>query len=119
MAGKSVKKVILALVAVWRNTVERLFVNGQWQDKTDAMGNKIMSNWILARTTDLSEQQITDHKKHGLSKERISALQLSYPTLKSVPDVDYVFRGFNDYKEDGEVKFRYITFAPPEQEVAG
>jgi len=83
------------------------------------MGNRIMSDWIVARTTDLSDKTITLHKKHGLSKARISALQASYPTLKAINNVDYVFRGFNDYKEDGEVKFRYITFAPPEMEVAG
>ena len=106
MAG--IKKVIVELVAVWRNTVERLFVNGQWQDKTDAMG-----------TTDFTDKTIALHKKHGLSEARITNLQLSYPNLKSVPKVDYVFRGYNDYKEDGEVKFRYITFAPPETMVAG
>ena len=117
--AKSVKQVIVTLVAVWRNTVERLFVNGQWQDKTDAMGNRIMSEWIVARTTDLSDKTIALHKKHGLTEARITSLQLSYPNLKSVPKVDYVFRGYNDYKEDGEVKFRYITFAPPETEVAG
>jgi len=115
----SVKTIVVTLIAVWRNTVERLFVNGQWQDKTDAMGNRIMSDWIVARTTDLSDKTITLHKKHGLSKERITALQTSYPTLKAIDNVDYVFRGFNDYKEDGELKFRYITFAPPEMEVAG
>lgn len=115
----NVKNVMVTLIAVWRNTVERLFVNGQWQDKTDAMGNRIMSSWIVARTQDLSDDTIASHKKHGLSKERISKLQQSYPTLKAVDNVDYMFRGFNDFKEDGEVKYRYITFAPPELEVAG
>ena len=115
----SVKKVVVTLKAVLRNTVERLFVNGQWQDKTDAMGNRIMSDWIVARTTDFSDKAIAQAKKHGLSKERISALLDTYPTLKIVDDVDYVYRAYNDYKEDGELKFRYITFAPPEMEVAG
>ena len=36
-----IKSKAIQLVAVWTNTIERMFVNGSWQNKTDALGNKV------------------------------------------------------------------------------
>jgi|TARA_R100001530_G_scaffold30535_1_gene23995 hypothetical protein len=116
-----IKKLVIQLVAVWTNTIERMFVNGAWQNKTDALGNKVFGTWIRARTQDLSKKQVIAHKEHGLSAERIQALLKTYPTLNYEANVDYVYRSHNDFvdKDTGEVKFRYFVFAPPETEVAG
>lgn len=116
-----IKSKVIQLVAVWTNTVERMFVNGSWQNKTDALGNKVFGTWIRARTSDLSKEQVLVHKANGLSAERIQGLLKSYPALNHESNVDYVYRSHNDFidKDTGEVKFRYFVFAPPETEVAG
>ena len=117
----TIKAIVISLIAVWSNTVERISVNGKWQNKADALGNRVYGTWIRARTQDLSKEQIIAHKEHGLSAKRIDALRKSYPTLKSEPNVDYVYRSHNDYKDPdtNEVRFRYFVFAPPETEVSG
>jgi len=119
--ANTIKAIVVSLIAVWSNTVERIQVNGQWQNKADALGNRVYGVWIRARTQDLSKKQIIAHKEHGLSAERIRALGKSYPELKYEDNVDYVYRSHNDFEDPdtGEVKFRYFVFAPPETEVSG